>query len=166
LAMRASERVERIAVLAVGHPGALAELSLPQLRRSWYMFMFQLPLAEEWLRADDHRLLREILGESPDLDVYLTDLERPGALAAGLAWYRANRVWPGRGGRDYPPIQAPVMGLWADGDSFLAEQQMVASGRFVAARWRYERLTGAAHWMQLDQPDVVNALLLDFLSTG
>ena len=29
--------------------------------------------------------------------------------------------------------------------------------------WRYERVEGAGHWMQLDAPDTVNALLLDFL---
>ncbi len=32
------------------------------------------------------------------------------------------------------------------------------------ARWRYERIDGAGHWMQLDAPERVNALLLDFLA--
>ena len=29
--------------------------------------------------------------------------------------------------------------------------------------WRYERVEDAGHWLQLDAPDTVNALLLDFL---
>jgi hypothetical protein len=33
----------------------------------------------------------------------------------------------------------------------------------VTGPWRYERIDGAAHWLQLDAPDRVNALLLDFL---
>jgi pimeloyl-ACP methyl ester carboxylesterase len=33
----------------------------------------------------------------------------------------------------------------------------------VAGPFRYERVEGASHWMQLDQPERVNELLLDFL---
>ena len=29
--------------------------------------------------------------------------------------------------------------------------------------WRYERVEDAGHWLQLDAPDKVNDLLLDFL---
>jgi pimeloyl-ACP methyl ester carboxylesterase len=35
----------------------------------------------------------------------------------------------------------------------------------VKGPWRYERVDGAGHWLQLEQPDTVNALLLDFLPT-
>jgi pimeloyl-ACP methyl ester carboxylesterase len=41
---------------------------------------------------------------------------------------------------------------------------MTLSERYVEGPWRYERLENAAHWMQLDAPDELNALLLDFLS--
>ena len=40
---------------------------------------------------------------------------------------------------------------------------MSESGRYIAGGWRYERIEGAGHWMQLEQPERVNALLLDFL---
>ena len=40
---------------------------------------------------------------------------------------------------------------------------MTDSAENVAGPWRYERLDGPGHWMQLDAPDQVNALLLDFL---
>jgi pimeloyl-ACP methyl ester carboxylesterase len=33
----------------------------------------------------------------------------------------------------------------------------------VAGPWRYERLGSPGHWLQLDAPDQVNALRLDFL---
>ena len=33
----------------------------------------------------------------------------------------------------------------------------------VEAEWRYERVEDASHWMQLDQPERVNELLLEFL---
>ena len=55
------------------------------------------------------------------------------------------------------------MGIWSSGDFALTEAQMTGSSTFVTGPWRYERIEGAGHWMQLEQPDAVNALLLDFL---
>lgn len=40
---------------------------------------------------------------------------------------------------------------------------MVRSGEHVTGRWRYERIEGASHWLQLDAPDRVNRLLLEHL---
>ena len=62
-----------------------------------------------------------------------------------------------------PPVQAPTMGIWSTGDVALTETQMTDSAENVAGPWRYERLDGPGHWMQLEAPDEVNALLLDFL---
>jgi hypothetical protein len=33
----------------------------------------------------------------------------------------------------------------------------------VTGPWRYERIEDAGHWLQLDAPNKVNDLLLDFL---
>ena len=55
------------------------------------------------------------------------------------------------------------MGIWSTGDFALTEAQMTDSAENVAGPWRYERLDGPGHWMQLEAPDQVNALLLDFL---
>jgi pimeloyl-ACP methyl ester carboxylesterase len=62
-----------------------------------------------------------------------------------------------------PPVQAPTMGVWSTGDIALTEAQMTDSAENMAGPWRYERLAGPGHWMQLEAPDQVNALLLDFL---
>ncbi len=40
---------------------------------------------------------------------------------------------------------------------------MTDSAQNVAGPWQYERLDGSGHRTQLDAPDQVNALLLDFL---
>jgi pimeloyl-ACP methyl ester carboxylesterase len=55
------------------------------------------------------------------------------------------------------------MGVWSSGDFALLETQMTGSSKFVDGPWRYERVEGPGHWMQLEQPDAVNRLLLDFL---
>jgi pimeloyl-ACP methyl ester carboxylesterase len=56
------------------------------------------------------------------------------------------------------------MGVWSSRDLALTEAQMVNSAAGVAGPWRYERLEDAGHWMQLEAPDELNRLLVEFLS--
>ncbi len=92
----------------------------------------------------------------------LADLGRPGALTAGLNWYRANHRPRNELHPPRIPVAAPTLGVWSTGDAYLLEDQMTGSAEFVAD-WRYERLDGAGHWMQLDAPDAVTALLRSHL---
>ena len=160
------ERVERLVALSVGHP-ATARRTFADREKAWYMLLFQFEgVAEELLMRDDWRLAREWAASHPDLDERLAALAEPGALTAGLGWYRAN-MHPAREldpPRAVPPVQMPTLGLWSDGDAFLTEEQMVRSREHVAGTWRYERIEGAGLWMQLDAPERVNALLLEFLA--
>jgi pimeloyl-ACP methyl ester carboxylesterase len=161
----APDRVESLTALSVGHPAAFGGAGLPQREKSWYMLLFQFEgVAEEWLSQDDWRNLRDWAGH-PDVDEVTADLSRPGALTAGLNWYRANLPPESlvSGPLELPPVQARTMGVWSSGDMALTEVQMEGSGAFVAGNWRYERVDGPGHWMQLEAPDRVNELLLDFL---
>jgi len=88
-------------------------------------------------------------------------LSRPGRLTAALGVYRANLRLFFR--RSYLPVRVPVLGIWSSRDIALAERQMILSGQYVTAPWQYARFDGASHWLQLDVPDQVNPLLLDFL---
>jgi pimeloyl-ACP methyl ester carboxylesterase len=130
-----------------------------------YMLLFQFPgIAERWLTEDDWSNFRTWAGH-PDAGQVIAELEATGSLTPGLNWYRAN-VPPGSWAGpplQLPPVQAPTMGVWSTGDPALTEIQMTDSAENVAGPWRYERLDGPGHWMQLDAPDQVNALLLDFL---
>lgn len=134
--------------------------------RSWYMLLFQFRgIAEQFLRDDDWCNFRAFLHGAPDTERYIADLERPGALEAALAWYRANvppetLVAPPL---ELPPVIAPTMGVWSSGDFALTETQMKSSWQFVKGRWRYERIDGPGHWMQLEAPQQLNDLLVDFL---
>jgi pimeloyl-ACP methyl ester carboxylesterase len=159
------ERVDRLVVMSVGHPAT--PRSLRQRELAWYQLLFQFEgLAEELIQRDDWRLLREWLRNDGDTERYIEELSKPGALTAGLNWYRAN-LHPKRELEQRPPlptIQADTLGIWSSGDHYLTEERMVASGDHVAGAWRYERIEGASHWMQLDEPRRVNELLLGFLT--
>ena len=129
------------------------------------MLLFQFEgIAEQWLSADDFANLRA-WGRHPDIEAVVADLSRPGALTAALNIYRAN-VHPRTLVEPplvFPPVAAPTMGVWSSGDFALVEAGMKGSGAYVSGPWRYEVVEGAGHWMQLEAPAAVNALLLDFL---
>ena len=159
------DRVDHLAVLSVGHPASFGAAGFEQREKSWYMLLFQFEgIAEQWLRADDWANFRA-WSRHPDADAVIRDLESDGSLTPGLNWYRAN-VHP-RTLVEPPPqlplVQAPTLGVWSSGDVALTERQMTGSASHVAGSWRYERIDGPGHWMQLEAPDEVDRLLLDFL---
>jgi len=159
------DRVDDLAALSVGHPASFRATGIEQMEKSWYMFFFQTPgVAEAWLSADGWANFRSWC-DHPDADAIVARWEATGTLTAALNWYRANITPDGwvAPPLDLPLVQAPTMGVWSSGDFALTEQQMAGSGAYVAGPWRYERIEGPGHWMQLEAPDEVNRLLLDFL---
>lgn len=164
LAMFMPDRVSSLAALAVGHPAAFSAAGFDQKEKSWYMLLFQLDEAEEIVKADDWQWFRDWVRNHPETNHWIDQLGRDGALTSGLNWYRANAN-PARVSsyRDLPAVHCPTLGIWAGNDAYLVETQVVASGQYVNAPWRYVRLEGASHWMQLDFPDRINELLLEFL---
>jgi pimeloyl-ACP methyl ester carboxylesterase len=164
LASFAPGSVDHVAVLSVGNPVTFLR-TLEQRQKSWYMLLFQFTgVAERWL-SDDNWANFRAWGGHPDADQVIADLEANGSLTPGLNWYRANAAAESWAGPPLalPPVQAPVMGVWSSGDFALSEVQMTDSAQNMAGPWRYERLDGPGHWMQLEEPDQVSALLLDFL---
>jgi pimeloyl-ACP methyl ester carboxylesterase len=158
------ERVSSLAALSVGHPNASRPRSLESREKAWYQLLFQFEEAEELFLRDGARLLREWLADAPDAERYVEELSEPGVLTTRLGLYRANlhprnELDP----RPLPPVAAPTLGLWSTGERYLTEAAMIRSGEHVTGRWRYERIEGASHWLQLDAPDRVNRLLLEHL---
>ncbi len=165
VASLAPDRVDHLAVLSVGNPLAFAAAGLEQREKSWYMLLFQFEgIAEQWLTADDWANFRA-WGRHPDADAVIAELQSDGSLTPGLNWYRAN-VHPRvlvEPPLQLPLVQAPTLGVWSSSDPALTEQQMTDSEAYVAGEWHYQRIEGIGHWMQLEAPDKVNRLLLDFL---
>ena len=166
LASLVPDRVERLVALSVGMPTSFAESGFEQREKSWYMLLFQFQgIAEQWLSADDWANFKA-WARHPDTDGVIADLEATGSLTPGLNWYRANIppesfVAPPM---ELPPVVAPTMGVWSSGDFALTEVQMTNSAKYVTGEWRYERVEGPGHWMQLEAPDAVNRLLTGFFS--
>jgi pimeloyl-ACP methyl ester carboxylesterase len=158
------DRVDHLAVLSVGHPSTFRR-TLEQQEKSWYMLLFQFAgVAEQWLSDNDWANFRS-WGKHPDCDAVIAELEAGKSLTPALNWYRANMppeswVAPPIA---LPAVRAPTMGIWASGDIVVTEAQMTDSAENVTGAWRYERIDGPGHWAQLEAPDTISNLLLDFL---
>ncbi len=165
LASLAPQRVDHLVTISVGFPGATRP-DLEALQKAWYRLLFLFEgTAEELLQKDDWYLFRELLQGRGDLEQYIADLSEPGALTAGLNWYRANLPVEQLLGPalELPMVQAPTLGIFGTGDPYLTETAMVRSKARMQGPWRYERLDGVGHWVPLEAPERLNALLLEFL---
>jgi pimeloyl-ACP methyl ester carboxylesterase len=162
LAARHPGRVASFVAVSVGHPAAFREAGVGQKLRSWYVLAFQARgLAELAVRARRFAALRLLTGNHPECERWIADLSRPGRLAAGLAWYRANLI--PLVSATVPPVRVPVLGVWSTGDVALTEDQMTGSQRHVDAAFRYERIEGVSHWVPLDAPERMADLVLEWV---
>ena len=176
-ALRKIRPLTRLVVMNLPHPGAAAPVfrKPQQLLKSWYAFFFQLPVLPEKLigaRGADvvgqgfvgmachpERFPEEIL------HLYRQSALRPGALTGMINYYRA--FLRGRGQRrqhalGYPVLEVPTLFLWGEQDRALSRATSEGTEPFVRdLTQRY--LPNASHWVQQDEPEIVNAMLRAWL---
>jgi epoxide hydrolase 4 len=172
LAGRNPERVERAVVLNAPHPATWQSYALThvgQMLRSWYVALFQVPVLPErmlsfndfaWLRAGMTRSSRPGTFSAEDFRRYREAWARPGALTAMLSWYRAPR-WSARSLRP-ERIRVPLRVIWGDRDHFL-ESGLVDAGLTLCDYGEAFHIPEATHWVQHEEPEQVNRLLIKFL---
>lgn len=155
------ERFESYTAVSVGHAKAYANAGFEQKKKGWYVLFFQLgSIAEKAFMANDWALFRKTVGNHPEVEHWIKDLSRPGRLAAGMNWYRANLSKLFKA--DFPRVIIPVFGIWSTDDVALAEDQMINSAAFIDANWQYERMEGVSHWIPVDEPEKLTELILKY----
>jgi epoxide hydrolase 4 len=164
-AMFRPQLVTRLATLNSVHPaGFVRQLrKWSQLRKSWYIFFFQLPWLPEWfLSRDAFRFLRRSLGDdglSPEVvDDLLQGVRPPGALRAAIAWYRAGFREVGR--PRWTKVEVPTLAVWGDRDRYL-DPELAQPPTDWVTHARVEHVPEASHWVHHDAPEKVAALLTD-----
>ncbi len=178
------ERFTRLVTLAVPHQGALMArfLTSPeQLKRSWYIFFFQTPLADLVVPNDDFALIDMLWrdwspGLVPDpafMRALKDTLGAPGSTAAAIGYYRsmlgttpgdpalADIQAAGNG-----PIGIPTLYLHGADDGCMGvelvdETELAA---YFPAGLEIEIVPASGHFLHLDQPEAVNRRILDFLA--
>lgn len=171
-ALKYPQRLNKIAVLNVPHPRVMKRTlrsSWAQLRKSWYIFFFQLPgLPEALTRANNwqngvaalRRSSRPGLFTDADLLFYRTAWSQPGAITGMINWYRAllrSQPQPVATSR----VQVPTLLIWGARDLFLG-REMAQPSIDLCDQGQLVFIEEATHWVQHEEAARVNTLLLDF----
>jgi pimeloyl-ACP methyl ester carboxylesterase len=153
--------------------------NLEQIKKSWYMFFFQHGLADLVVGANNHAFIEMLWRDwSPgydasfDLESIRKSLADPKNLQAALGYYRATL---GDGYRDPQlselqnqmasgvPTQ-PLLYLHGANDGCIGVDVVESAKKIAPANVKFEVVAAAGHFLQLEQPKVVNKLICDFLA--
>lgn len=157
------DRVRTLTAVSVPHPQAFVRAAVhsTQALRSWYMFLFQLPVLPELMtraRVTD-RILASTGMSRDDVRRFRAEVVDDGALRTAIHWYRALPLTDPRRGGDR--IAAPTTMIWSDGDTAIARWGAQHSARYVDADFRLVELPGVSHWIPSEAPDACADAILD-----
>jgi pimeloyl-ACP methyl ester carboxylesterase len=184
-AVRHPEMVEKLVIVNAPHPVPFArELkhNPAQRRASDYMRLLRSDKAERVLAEDDFRRLAGFFrewghkgGARADAAVLALHQEawaRPGALTAGLNYYRASPLYPPAPGEsaDHIPdlkpadftVRAPTLVIWGDSDTALLPGLLDGLEDCVPGV-RVEHIAQGSHWVVHEFPEHVTALIRAFV---
>jgi len=173
-AMFHPECVDRLVVINAPHPAVYEAVSRrrpSQIARSWYALFFQIPILPEALARRTVRWWGRWLqrdagpGAYTDEDIgrYLDAWSRPGAIKAGINYYRA--LFARRLARRRGPgirIDAPTLILWGDRDRYLRPENADPDPAWLPHA-ELVHFPQASHWLPNEEPARVNELIIDFL---
>jgi pimeloyl-ACP methyl ester carboxylesterase len=175
-------RIRRMATAAVPYgPQVMQAIttSYAQMKRSWYIFLFQLPTAELSVLHDDFEFLERLWRDwSPgwefppeEMSALKETFRRPGVLEAALAYYRhtfnpafqsaelaslQNRIL-------VEPIEVPALVFHGARDGCMGVELLDGMEAMFPNGLQKVVVPDAGHFVHQEKPDVVNAALVEFL---
>lgn len=175
-AMRKIRPLQNLVICNVPHPQAMNnQFSWAQFKKSWYILFFQIPQLPEWLMGrNDAQAMANVMrnsaideGNFTDEigEVYRRNATQPGALTAMLNYYRG--LLSGGGAKrqrelGYTKIDTPTLMVWGEDDVALTKQTTYGTEQYVTD-FTIRYLPRVSHWVQQEQPEVVNAMIGAFL---
>ncbi|EPB73512.1 hydrolase, alpha/beta domain protein [Ancylostoma ceylanicum] len=173
------ELLEKLIILNVPHPNVLPALmatSKEQRLKSWYIFMFQTPRIPELAvqSRDFHMFDLSFRGKKAgirnkenftdeDLEAWKHVFSQKDALTGPINYYRnLGKRTPMKGEQSI--CKPPTLIVWGDQDQFLVKEGAEMSLKYCQnAHLKF--VEGASHWVMQDEPQKVNELIEEFLST-
>jgi pimeloyl-ACP methyl ester carboxylesterase len=174
------QRWSRVVGMSVPPGGVIAQAMFnpQQVKRSWYMFFFQHFLSDIVVPLNDLAFVDMLwtdwspgYNSTEDLAYVKSALRDPANVSAALGYYRAalgdgykdpalDAVQAGGG----QPIAQPVLYLHGANDGCIGvEFATGATAAFTTADSRVEVVPNTGHFLQLEQPAIVNSLIVQFM---
>ena len=168
--------LSKLIIMNVPHPLCMqrALKTWAQLKKSWYVFFFQIPwLPERMLTARKAEAIGRAFADmavdksrfpSDVVDHYRANALLPGAMRAMINYYRAAFR---AGARVMSPadglVDTPTLMIWGENDTALGKETTYGTEVYVQdLTIRY--LPGVSHWVQQEAPEKVNVMLEAWLT--
>ncbi|XP_048208116.1 epoxide hydrolase 4 [Perognathus longimembris pacificus] len=171
------EMVMKLIAINFPHPNVFTEYILRhpvQLFKSSFYYFFQIPRLPEFMFSiNDFQALKHLFTSqstgighrgcrltTEDLEAYVYVFSQPGALSGPINHYRSIfSCLPLK----HHMVNTPTLLLWGEKDAFMEVEMAEVTKIYVKNYFRLTILTEASHWLQQDQPDIVNKLIWTFL---
>jgi pimeloyl-ACP methyl ester carboxylesterase len=161
VAGRYPDKIRSLTVASVGHPAAYARswLNFDQLRKSWYMAVFQLPVFPERALSKSGGRVEGLLGMSDEgLDRFRREYVGDGATRGGVNWYRSLPL--STPGDLLRTVSVPTTLVWSDEDVACGEAQADRTAQYVTGPYELVKLHGVSHWIPEEAPAEFAAAIL------
>jgi pimeloyl-ACP methyl ester carboxylesterase len=171
------EKVRRAVTIAIGPPGGTLRIfERPELLHyAFHFWLFQVPVfAEVAVRANDFALIDYLwnlwspgLEDGDHIKRVKETLAGPNAVEQALGYYRAMKQFT----MSHPelaqrmlsePLSVPTMLVVGDNEASLFGSSE-DDAKFFSTDFRLEVVTGAGHFVQREQPEVLSRLIIEWL---
>ncbi|KAL4227810.1 Epoxide hydrolase 4 [Mactra antiquata] len=165
------EIIDQLVVCNCPHPGTFQKYlrtSWTQMKKSWYMYFFQVPFVPELVfRSNDLVFFDRLMGSIKNtkqtqevVEAYKYVYSKPGALRGPINYYRAafssmNRPNP-------KMVDVPTLVVWGDPDMALNTELAYLAKKYVS-NLTVKVIKNSNHFVMLDRPAEVNAAVREFL---
>ena len=160
------DRLLSLTIVSVPHPNAFARALDPangtdQPERSTYIAGFKQEGAEAAMGEEFLRMAFNASGlAGHDVEDHVRVLTEPGAMRAGLNWYRAYDFLK----QSAPKVGVPTLFIWSTGDPALGRDGAEWTREHVMGPYRFVVIAEGPHWLPETHAEELNRLLLEQLA--
>ena len=168
--------LSRLVILSCPHPiMMLKNISLNQIKKSFYFALFQIPYIPEWFFSlNDYEFVASIVKHNLDVaKSHITDgdcrimqylFSRQGTPTAGLNYYRNIFALTAESYRLYSQtkLSIPCLVIWGENDGCL-RPDLNDNLDTIVSRVQVHVISGGSHFIQQDRPNDVNQLISRFV---
>ncbi len=171
--------LDRLVIMNVPHPAvfALECKKWRQIKKSWYIFFFQIPTLPDYLLTKEQgkgfkRLLKHVIFRKDkfseeDVSVYTRNVLRPGGMTAMINWYRAAFKAIMRKENAFLEetkitLQIPTLMIWGEQDVALSIYTTLGTDKYVD-HFTIRYIPNAGHFVQEEAPEETNQILQAWL---